>query len=65
MKHLLTFILLFVAASGVQAQIAELKISPNVISTNKNGGVIQKGDTIVLNLMFKNNQSHIRNLGFR
>lgn len=61
MKHLLTFILLFVAASGVQAQIAELKISPNVISTNKNGGVIQKGDTIVLNLMFKNNQSHIRN----
>lgn len=60
MKHLLVLLLL-AAGLSVQAQIAELKISPNVINTDKNGGVIEKGDTIVLNLMFKNNQSHIRN----
>ena len=42
MKHLLTFILLFVGGFNVQAQIAELKISPNVITTDKNGGVISK-----------------------
>lgn len=61
MKHLLTFILLFVGGFNVQAQVAELRISPNVITTDKNGGVIEKGDTIVLNLMFKNNQSRLRN----
>ena len=61
MKHLLTFILLFVAGGSMQAQVAELKISPNVITTDKNGGTIEKGDTIVLNLMFKNNQSRLRN----
>jgi hypothetical protein len=60
MKHLLSLLLLAVGISA-QAQIAELKISPNVISTDKNGGVIEKGDTIVLNLMFKNNGSHLRN----
>lgn len=60
MKHLLTLLLL-AAGLSTQAQIAELRISPNVITTDKNGGVIEKGDTIVLNLMFKNNQSHIRN----
>lgn len=60
MKHLLTLLLL-AAGFSAQAQIAELKISPNVITTDKNGGTIEKGDTIVLNLMFKNNQSHLRN----
>ena len=60
MKHLLTLLLL-AAGISTQAQIAELKISPNVITTDKNGGTIEKGDTIVLNLMFKNNESHIRN----
>lgn len=60
MKHLLTLLLLVVGLN-VQAQIAELRISPNVITTDKNGGIIEKGDTIVLNLMFKNNQSHLRN----
>ena len=60
MKHLLSLLLL-AAGISVQAQTAELKISPNIITTDKNGGVIEKGDTIVLNLMFKNNQSHIRN----
>jgi len=60
MKHLLSFLLLVVGLSA-QAQVAELRISPNVITTDKNGGVIEKGDTIVLNLMFKNNGSHLRN----
>jgi hypothetical protein len=54
-------VLLTVISLSAQAQIAELKISPNVITTDKNGGVIEKGDTIVLNLMFKNNQSRLRN----
>lgn len=60
MKHLLIVLLLAIGI-GAQAQTAELRISPNVITTDKNGGVIEKGDTIVLNLMFKNNQSHLRN----
>jgi hypothetical protein len=42
-------------------QVAELKISPNVITTDKNGGVIEKGDTILLNLVYKNNNSNLRN----
>lgn len=60
MRRLLTILLLTVGVT-VQAQVAELKISPNIITTDKNGGIIEKGDTIVLNLMFKNNQSRIRN----
>lgn len=60
MKHLLSLLLLLAAGSIAQAQVAELKISPNVITANKNGGTIQKGDTVVLNLMFKNNGSHLR-----
>jgi len=60
MRRLLSILLLTVGVT-VQAQVAELKISPNVITTDKNGGVIEKGDTIVLNLMFKNNQSRLRN----
>lgn len=60
MKHLLIVLLLAIGI-GAQAQTAELRISPNVITTDKNGGVIEKGDTIVLNLMFKNNQSRLRN----
>lgn len=59
MKHLLSLLLLVIGFTA-KAQIAELKITPNVITTNKNGGVIMKGDTIVLNLMFKNNQSRLR-----
>lgn len=60
MKHLLTaFLMLFTL--HVNAQIAELKISPNVITTDKNGGTIEKGDTIYLNLEFKNNNSNLRN----
>jgi len=61
MKHLLSLLLLLAAGISTQAQVAELKISPNVITTDKNGGTIEKGDTIVLNLMFKNNGSRLRN----
>ena len=46
---------------NVVGQVAELKISPNVITTDKNGGVIEKGDTILLNLVYKNNNSNLRN----
>jgi hypothetical protein len=58
-KLLLALTLLFSVATN--AQIAELKISPNVITTDKNGGVIEKGDTILLNLVYKNNNSNLRN----
>lgn len=60
MKHLLSLLLLVIGFTA-NAQIAELKITPNVITTDKNGGIIEKGDTIILNLMFKNNQSNLRN----
>ena len=46
MKHLLIVLLLAIGI-GAQAQTAELRISPNVITTDKNGGVIEKGDTIL------------------
>jgi hypothetical protein len=58
-KLLLITTLLFSVVAN--AQIAELKISPNVITTDKNGGVIEKGDTILLNLVYKNNNSNLRN----
>ena len=58
-KILLVLTLLFSVVAN--AQVAELKISPNVITTDKNGGVIEKGDTILLNLVYKNNNSNLRN----
>jgi len=58
-KLLLITTLLFSVVAN--AQVAELKISPNVITTDKNGGVIEKGDTILLNLVYKNNNSNLRN----
>jgi hypothetical protein len=58
-KLLLVLTLLFSVIAD--AQIAELRISPNVITTDKNGGVIEKGDTILLDLLYKNNNSNLRN----
>jgi hypothetical protein len=58
-KLLLITTLLFSVIAN--AQVAELRISPNVITTDKNGGVIEKGDTILLNLVYKNNNSNLRN----
>ena len=60
MKHLLTAFLLALSLY-TSAQTGELKVSPNVITTDKNGGIIEKGDTILLNLVFKNNNSNLRN----
>lgn len=39
------------------SQTPELKLTPNVQSVNSRGQVIIKGDTILLNLEYKNNQS--------
>jgi hypothetical protein len=60
MKKLLLAIMLLTSMTAI-GQIAELKVSPNVITTDKNGGVIEKGDTILLNLVYKNNNSNLRN----
>ena len=60
MKKLLLAIMLLTSMTAI-GQVAELKISPNVITTDKNGGVIEKGDTILLNLVYKNNNSNLRN----
>ena len=60
MKKLL-FILTLLFSVVANAQIAELRISPNVITTDRNGGVIEKGDTILLNLVYRNNNSNLRN----
>lgn len=56
-----TLLLALLTSIAVNAQIAELKISPNLITVDKNGGIIEKGDTILLNLMYKNNNSNLRN----
>jgi hypothetical protein len=60
MKKLLLAFMLLTSMTAI-GQVAELKISPNVITTDKNGGVIEKGDTILLNLVYKNNNSNLRN----
>lgn len=60
MKQILTALLLFVGVS-LNAQIAELRISPNLVSTDINGGSIEKDDTVQVALILKNNGSNIRN----
>jgi hypothetical protein len=42
-------------SSYSQNTVAELKISPNVVTTDINGGAIEKDDTIQVALVFKNN----------
>ena len=54
-------LMLLISMNVIGQTPAELKISPNVITTDKNGGVIEKGDTILLNLVYKNNNSNLRN----
>ena len=61
MKKLLLSFMLLISMAAIGQTPAELKISPNVITTDKNGGVIEKGDTILLNLVYKNNNSNLRN----
>lgn len=60
MKKLILAIMLLTSMTAI-GQIAELRISPNVITTDRNGGTIEKGDTILLNLVYKNNNSNLRN----
>jgi len=59
MKYLLAPLLAFFGLNA-QAQIAELKISPNVVTTDINGGTIEKDDTVQVALVFKNNNSNLR-----
>lgn len=61
MKHILTLCLLLIGL-GLNAQIAELRLSTNLISTDINGGTIEKDDTIQLALVLKNNNSNIKNI---
>ncbi len=61
-KTILTLATVLVAFfSYSQNNIAELKLSPNVITTDINGGVIEKNDTIQVALTFKNNNSNLKN----
>lgn len=46
-------VLLTAISLSAQAQIPELKISPNIINGNINGGTIKKGDTVQVSLMYK------------
>ena len=34
---------------------AELRLTPQTLLTDKNGGTIQKGDTVIVALNYKNN----------
>jgi len=43
---------------------AELRLSPQTITTDKNGGTIQKGDTVLVALAYRNNNSTNRNFYF-
>lgn len=61
-KLILTLATMLVAfLSYSQNSIAELKLSPNVVTTDINGGAIEKDDTIQVALTFKNNNSNLRN----
>ena len=61
-KLILILATLMVAFSSYsQNNVAELKLSPNTITTDINGGAIEKDDTIQVALVFKNNNSNIRN----
>ena len=52
MKKILVLLLAAITLSA-NAQIPELKLTPNVISGNINGGSIKKGDTIQVSLIYK------------
>jgi hypothetical protein len=52
MKKILVLLLAAITLSA-NAQIPELKLTPNVISGNISGGSIKKGDTIQVSLIYK------------
>ena len=54
MKKLLFFVTIFqIIVTFSYGQIPELKLVPNVVSTNIRGGVIKKGDTVQVSLVYK------------
>jgi hypothetical protein len=54
MKKLLFFVTLFtIFVTSSYGQNPELRLSPNVINTNINGGAIKKGDTVQVSLIYK------------
>jgi len=52
MKKILVLLLAAITLSA-NAQIPELKLTPNIVSGNISGGSIKKGDTIQVSLMYK------------
>lgn len=69
MKYLLTivFSLAFVCAVGqsnLTATSPVIRLFPQRLTENKNGGVINKGDTVRVTILYSNNGSNIRNLYF-
>jgi hypothetical protein len=52
MRKILIVLLTSIGLSA-QAQIPELKLTPNTITTDINGGTIEKGDTIQVSLVYK------------
>lgn len=54
MKKLLFFVTIFqIIVTFCYGQVPELKLVPNVISTNIRGGAIKKGDTVQVSLVYK------------
>jgi hypothetical protein len=53
-KKLLFFVTIFtIIVTSSYGQNPELKLVPNVVSTNINGGAIKKGDTVQVSLVYK------------
>lgn len=62
MKKLILFLITLGSIfTSFGQNVAELKLSPNVVNTDINGGPITKDDTIQVALILKNNNSNIRN----
>jgi len=52
MKNTILLLIAVLLSSLSVAQIPQLKLSPNVITTDINGGTIEKGDTIQVSLLY-------------
>lgn len=61
MNKFIILIFLLIVNNVSYGQIAELKLIPKTITTDINGGTIEKGDTIQVSLEFKNNNSQLKN----
>ena len=56
MKKLLVLLLTAISI-GAQAQTPELRLNPNVVTSDIRGGIIEKGDTIQISLIYKSTTS--------